>query len=342
MEKYGTYLRIVLTAILIFLPLSYAILRIVQKTKKVWQKTKDLIQESYNNQQIKKELKEKKESIINPKIENPDADEDFQEVIETAIAEAEEEKGEQEGFPTWEKKSDKSDEKPTQKKEEKQASENKSAEIPWTETPQPNSLKSSEWILWNSTKIDEKTKKQLDRILVEANFLKNEGKFEEYEKKIIEGLALDPSNLELTKMLADLYFTLGSHKKALSLLKKIVERDPEDHKSLRQIGEIYFINGDNETAELLVEKAIHLKPDSPKYNLSLVEIYYNTERVNDAIACMEKIIKLRPANTNYLLTLAELYEEIKDVANAKKYYFSILEYEPSNDKAKKKLKQYSE
>jgi tetratricopeptide (TPR) repeat protein len=190
--------------------------------------------------------------------------------------------------------------------------------------------------------LDPKTQKLLDRIYVEANFLKNEGKFEDYEKKIIEGLAIDPTNLELTKMLTDLYFTLGSHKKALSLLKKIIERDPEDHKSLRQIGEIYFINGDNQTAELLVEKAINLKPDSPKYNLSLVEIYYNTDRINDAIACMEKIIKLRPANTNYLLTLAELYEETGDIANAKKYYFSILEFEPSNEKAKKKLKHYSE
>ncbi|MDR0649834.1 MAG: tetratricopeptide repeat protein [Candidatus Peribacteria bacterium] len=102
------------------------------------------------------------------------------------------------------------------------------------------------------------------------------------------------------------------------------------------------MNGDNQTAELLVEKAIHLKPDSPKYNLSLVEIYYNTNRINDAIACMEKIIKLRPANTNYLLTLAELYEEINDTTNAKKYYFNILEFEPSNEKAKKKRKQYSE
>lgn len=57
---------------------------------------------------------------------------------------------------------------------------------------------------------------------------------------------------------------------------------------------------------------------------------------------MEKIIKLRPANTNYLLTLAELYEEINDTTNAKKYYFNILEFEPSNEKAKKKRKQYSE
>lgn len=188
-----------------------------------------------------------------------------------------------------------------------------------------------------------KIKRMVEKIIMDANYFKSIGNFEEYEKKIIEGLAtVDANNLELNKMLADFYFTNGNYQKALSLLKKITERDPRDHKSIWQIGEIYFINGDNETAELLVEKAINLRPDSPKYNLSLVEIYYNTNRINEAIACMEKIIRLRPTNTNYMLTIAELYEEVKDFQNAKKYYFNVLEYEPTNDKAKKKIKELSE
>jgi thiamine pyrophosphokinase len=48
-----------------------------------------LLQESYHSKQIKKTLKEKKESIINPKAEDSsDTDEAFQEVIDTAIEEA--------------------------------------------------------------------------------------------------------------------------------------------------------------------------------------------------------------------------------------------------------------
>jgi tetratricopeptide (TPR) repeat protein len=190
--------------------------------------------------------------------------------------------------------------------------------------------------------LDDKEKKFIDKIIIEWTTLKNWWKYDEYEKKIIEWLAIDPSNLELTKMLADYYFTIWAYKKALPLLKKIVERVPQDDKSLWQIWEIYFINGDNWTAELLIDKAVNLRPDSPKYNLSLVEIYYNTDRIMEAISCMEKVIKLRPTNTNYLFTLAMLYEEIWDVANAKKNYFTILEFEPSNDKAKKKLRQLTE
>jgi len=73
----------------------------------------------------------------------------------------------------------------------------------------------------------------------------------------------------------------------------------------------------------------------------MVEILYNTERKKEAIDSMEKIVKLRPTNTNYMMTLADLYEEIDESDNAKKYFFKILEIEPSNEKAKRKIKNYA-
>ena len=189
--------------------------------------------------------------------------------------------------------------------------------------------------------IQEKQKKLLEKISYEANIYKKEWKLEDYEKKLIEWLAIDPENLELNKELANLYFTIWNHKKALSLLKKIIEVDPEDHNVIWQIGEIYLMMWDYETSELLIEKAINLKPNNPKYYISMVEIMYNTERKKDAVAVMEKIVKLRPTNSNYVMTLAELYEEIGDEDNSKKYYFKVLEQEPTNEKAKRKIQDYS-
>ncbi len=298
--------------------------------KSSWVKNKisHSFKEKIKSKQIKKDLKENKETIINPNTEDTKTDEEFQKVIETAVAEKAEEEEKEKVEEKEEKKETKKEEKAENKSEEK-AEPSVFDETPSLDTP-------SEKIL------DDKERKLIDRIIIEATTLKNGWKYDEYEKKIIEWLAIDPSNLELTKMLADYYFTIWSYKKALPLLKKIIEREPEDDKSLWQIGEIYFINGDNWTAELLIDKAVNLRPDSPKYNLSLVEIYYNTDRIMEAISCMEKVIKLRPTNTNYLFTLAMLYEEIWDVANAKKNYYTILEFEPSNDKAKKKLRQLTE
>lgn len=187
------------------------------------------------------------------------------------------------------------------------------------------------------TEIAEKQKKLLEKLKYDALVAKEKGKLEEYEKKLIEWLAIDENNLELHKLLADLYFTLGQHKKSLSLLKKIIELDPQDHKAIWQIGEVYLSNGEFETAELLIEKAISMKPSNPKYHISMVEVLYNTNRKVDAIQTLEKVIKLRPASVPYLLALADLYAEVEDQENAQKYYFRVLEYEPSNIKAKQKL-----
>lgn len=184
-----------------------------------------------------------------------------------------------------------------------------------------------------------KKRKLLEKIIYDSLGLRKDGKLDEYEKKIIEGLAIDPEDKDLNKLLADLYFTMGNYKKALPILKKIVEMDPKDHKAIRQIGEIYLTSADFNIAELLIQKAIGINPTNPKYYISMVELMYNTDRKHDAIVEMEKVIKLRPTNSAYMLTLADLYQEVNDSDNAKKYYFRVLEYEPSNDKAKKKLKE---
>ena len=337
MKQFWAWVWITLTAILIIVMIIWIVKLASSKTKGWENKILDFLKETINTKKIRKKLKEKKDAIINPNIQDTSADEDFQEVIETAVAEKNEEEknnienSEKESTEKITSKKEKTDEKTAKKDDETTDEENEASIFDDTTSMNAPSTKN----------LDEKEKKQIERITLDATNLKNEWKYDDYEKKIIEGLAIDPTNLELTKMLADFYFVTWSYKKSLSLLKKIIERSPEDHKSLWQIWEIYFINGDTWTAELLVDKAVNLKPDSPKYNLSLVEIYYNTDRIMEAISCMEKVTKLRPTNTNYLFTLAKLYEELGDEVNAKKNYFTILEFEPGNEQAKKKLRQLS-
>jgi len=184
-----------------------------------------------------------------------------------------------------------------------------------------------------------KKRRLIEKIIYEALGFRKDGKLDDYEKKIIEWLAIDGEDKDLNKLLADLYFTMGTYKKALPILKKIVELDPKDHKAIWQIGEIYLTSSDFDVAELLIKKAIAISPTNPKYYISMVELLYNTERKHDAIVEMEKVVKLRPSNAAYMLTLADLYKEEGDLDMAKKYYFRVLEYEPSNEKAKKELKE---
>ena len=324
MTKLWTTLWIILTLILIAFPLWTAIVLVTKRGTKWWRVIRQKINNLKTLDKMKNDLLKQRANEI--KEENNITDEIttsiFENTVDTKLKE----------IIKWEK-----------------TPENKTtnnAENTWTkEQKQENQWKQENNTENNSNpvnkSIQEKQKKLLEKIFYEANVYKKEGKLEEYEKKLIEWLAIDPENLELNKQLADLYFTIWNHKKALSLLKRIIEEDPEDHNAIRQIWEIYLITNDYETAELLIEKAINLKANNPKYHISMVEILYNTERKKDAIAVMEKIVKLRPTNSNYALTLAELYEEIEDKDNAKKYYFRVLEQEPGNEKAKKKIQDLS-
>ena len=176
-----------------------------------------------------------------------------------------------------------------------------------------------------------------EKFRTDANYLKHRGKMEDYEKKLIEWLAIDPQSIDITRALADYYFASGQSKKALPLLKRVVDYHPDDHKSLRQIAEMYLDAGDFETAEVLVNKACNLDHDNPKYATTMVEIYYNTGRIEDAIALMEQVVKRRPSHIGYREALAKLYEEVQDKELANHCYYAILEIDPQHAKAKKKL-----
>ena len=131
---------------------------------------------------------------------------------------------------------------------------------------------------------------------------------------------MEPQSVEITRALADYYFASGQSKKALPLLKRVVDYHPDDHKSLRQIAEMYLDAGDFETAEVLVNKACSIDHDNPKYATTMVEIYYNTGRMEDAIATMEEVVKRRPSRIGYWEALAKLYEEIRDYEFAEQCY----------------------
>ncbi len=180
---------------------------------------------------------------------------------------------------------------------------------------------------------------KLDQLMTEAKRLVDRDPAS-HERKLVEWLSLAPQDMGFLSMLTDHYFQTGEHKKALSLLKRILDQDKDNHKALRQMWEIYLAQWDVQTAEIMIEKAVKRSKDNPKYLYSLVDIKYNTNSIDDAIFLVEKILKLRPSNVEYLTAAAMLYEAHWDKVKAKKYFFEILQHDPENRVAKKKLIQY--
>jgi hypothetical protein len=129
----------------------------LNKSNRVKNRISLSFKEKRKSHQIKKELKENKETIINPNTEDTKTDEEFQKVIETAVAEkSEEEKAEENAEDKKEtKKEDKSQGKQEDKPESSVFDETASLDSP------------SEKVL------DDKEKKMIDRIVIEATALKN-------------------------------------------------------------------------------------------------------------------------------------------------------------------------
>ena len=161
MRQFGAWVWVALTSILVLVIIVWIVKRVLSKTN-VW---KDKIsfswKERINRKQIKKELEEKKDNIINPNTEDESTDEDFQEVIETAVAEKnEEEKANIENDADETKKeSVKADKDETN--DENNAEASVFDETTSLDTP-------SEKVL------DDKEKKQIERITLESTSLKNE------------------------------------------------------------------------------------------------------------------------------------------------------------------------
>jgi tetratricopeptide (TPR) repeat protein len=180
---------------------------------------------------------------------------------------------------------------------------------------------------------------KLDKLRAEALRAKEKGQIDLYEKKLVEWLALEPQYPSFLWLLADHYFHTGKNKKALTLLKRLLDQDKTNHRAMRQMGEIYLTHGDMKTAEIMIEQAVKHQNSNPKYLYSLVDIKYNTDKLEDAIYLMDKILKLRPTNIEYLIATAMLYEKKGDADRARRYYATILEYSPENSIAKAKIKE---
>jgi FtsZ-interacting cell division protein ZipA len=158
---------VTLTSILILVVIIWIVKLILSRTNS-WKNSISLSwKERIKAKQIKKELKEKKENIINPNTEDTSTNEEFQEVIETAVAEKNEE--DKSNAENTEEKKD-TDKKETAKKQKENIDEeNKEEEQESSVFDETTSLDTpSEKVL------DEKEKKMIERISIEATSLKNE------------------------------------------------------------------------------------------------------------------------------------------------------------------------
>lgn len=195
--------------------------------------------------------------------------------------------------------------------------------------------------MWHSRDdiVRDKFEKHIQKIRYDATILKQRNDILGYEKKLVEWLTFLPNDIDFEKQLADLYFHQGKYKKAQSLLKKIIDENPEDHNALRQMWEISTEDKlKNDDAFAYLQQAYILCDDNPKYAYSLAQWYYDHQDFESALPLLEKVTKLRPTNIDYLVSLSHLQHKMWDREGAKNSILRALELDPMNVTLKNYLK----
>jgi len=125
--------------------------------------------------------------------------------------------------------------------------------------------------------------------------------------------------------LASLLDRAKRHEEAISLVEKMLVKDPKDPHALNFIGYTLLEQGkDMDRAYSMIQKAIEI---SPKYGYtrdSLGWYYFKTGKFEKALAELHKAVKLVSDDPVITKHLAIVYKELESFDMAKKYYVEAL------------------
>ena len=127
---------------------------------------------------------------------------------------------------------------------------------------------------------------------------------------------------------------------AISLYKKLMEKDYEPTKTEEALSDVYIASakkmiaaGDISDAEIvLTEGANLLKKDTP-LRLELSKLYINDDRLMEAERLLKRLVNNNPDNSDCLVAYAKLLQKMGDVNEAAEIANKALSINPSNSEA---------
>lgn len=155
----------------------------------------------------------------------------------------------------------------------------------------------------------------------------------QYQKALdnaLKALEIASENTEYKENAADDYIMLNDYKKALSLLKEVSEKNPDDINVLYNIGRLYEAENQPSEAIKYYEKITEEFTYDEAVLHRMVTIYENYKDYANEASAMEKLLVLDPSNYELKITAAQTYLKIPDYEKALKLYESILEINPKN------------
>jgi len=172
-----------------------------------------------------------------------------------------------------------------------------------------------------------------------AQLLVKNSRLAEAEKILQEGLVKTPDDTVLLYQLAITQDRSGRFDLAESVLKRIIEIDPEHFDALNYLGYSWADRDMNlDQSLVMIKKALGIKPDAAYIIDSLGWVYYRMGQYEEALKYLLEAGKKMDGDPTVLEHIGDTYEKLGKADLAVKFWSLALKADPGNASVTEKLK----
>ena len=152
-----------------------------------------------------------------------------------------------------------------------------------------------------------------------------EKKAKQAEQEFETALGLAPANLTIVSVYADYLVSRQEQPKALALVQKFVESNPNNSQGHVVLGTLEFASKNTSAAQAQFEQAIQLDPKNGAAYLRLGALYRANNQIDAALAQYQKALALQPNSAPLLAIVGNAYLQKNELDTARKYYALALD-----------------
>lgn len=162
--------------------------------------------------------------------------------------------------------------------------------------------------------------------------------FDSARTSLQKSLAFDSSQVSPKHYLAFVYDQLGKQDSAIVMYKELLRVVPDDPLYMNNLAYIYALQGKNLKRALeLVSKALEKEPENTSYLDTKGWVYFKLGRFERAKKFLEKALGFGGENAEVLEHLGDVYRKLGEDDKAKEYYQRAAQIDPTSASLRKKI-----
>ncbi|GAB4367938.1 MAG: tetratricopeptide repeat protein [Calditrichia bacterium] len=178
-----------------------------------------------------------------------------------------------------------------------------------------------------------------DLLEIYGNTLDVVGRSAEAVEPLEKALQLEPDNLSFLASLAAVYDKLKMWDKSDSLYIAALEKYPDNALLLNNYSYSLSVRGiELEKALNLVNRALEIDPDNGAYLDTKGWIYFQMGQYQEALYYIQKALESREESAEVIEHLGDVYMKLGNTQEARECWQKALEKDPDNENLKEKLK----